>query len=176
LSDEKSSEPTPYTLWEQNRATVLLAKQEKEDQLRATVLKQATAEITAFYTQRQTTFAAAKARIRAEEKDTIADLDRVMRTGATWQKVGRLINLAPRASTVTPAAAGKNSKPSAVVSNNVAAATTTSPSAAASVADAGPPDRLERMRKLIIQLKADADGGAPSNATPAVRPAVAKKK
>jgi len=108
--------PTPLSKWQEQRAQVLSERRRKAEDQKATNLAAAKQELSSFYALRDDRMKNAKKQNRTEEASSKKEYEALMQFGTRWEKVNRLVNVAP--------------KPS----------------------DKGA-GRLDRMRKLLIQLK-----------------------
>jgi len=89
--------PTALSLWEKDRKLVLEERIRKAQAAKVQAQEDAKQEITKFYAQRQETLVRNQATNRADEKNTKADMDALMKGGTLWEKVGKLANLQPKA-------------------------------------------------------------------------------
>jgi len=95
--DEGPKGPTPYSLWEQKRQQILADKQAKADEAKKAIALTAKDEIAKFYNQRTERIAQNKQQNRIDEKTLKAEIATLFQFGQQWEKVGKLINIAPKA-------------------------------------------------------------------------------
>lgn len=88
---------TPLSKWEQERKIVLQERREASRQLKKDGEVQAKKDIEKFHEDRTSTIASRAERNRKEEANSLADLESVMEHGTLWEKVGRLVDLTPKA-------------------------------------------------------------------------------
>jgi len=89
--------PTALSLWEKERKLVIEERIRKAQAAKVQAQEDAKQDITKFYAQRQETLARNQATNRADEKNTKADMDALMKGGTLWEKVAKLADLQPKA-------------------------------------------------------------------------------
>jgi len=89
-------QPSALSLWEQERKNVLADRISKAKESKQQAIAQGKADLDAFYKQRDEIIKKTQAQNRADEKDTRADLDNLMKNGTLWEKVGKMANLQPK--------------------------------------------------------------------------------
>jgi len=112
-------EETPLSVWEKERADLLAEKRAKAEHDKANNLSKAKEELSKFYADADVRLEKTKKLNRADEKNYKSDTAAIFANGTKWEKVNRLVNVAPKA----------GEKPGQ--------------------------SRVERYRKLLIQLKAE---------------------
>jgi len=99
---EAKKGPSAYSIWEMKHAQYLAEKQRKADEAKRVVATQARDDITKFYAMRQERVAQAKLQNRSDEKATKGEIANLFQYGAQWEKVGKMVNLAPKANDKRP--------------------------------------------------------------------------
>lgn len=89
-------QPSALSLWEQERKNVLADRISKAKESKQQAIAQGKADLDTFYKQRDESIKKTQAQNRADEKDTRADLDNLMKNGTLWEKVGKMANLQPK--------------------------------------------------------------------------------
>jgi len=87
---------TPLSIWERERAEILRDRQSKADAEKQTQLATAKEEITKFYADQEAKLEKTKKVNRADEKNYRSDTAAIFTNGTKWEKVNRLVNLAPK--------------------------------------------------------------------------------
>jgi len=95
LPDVDDTKDTAYTAWEAERKKVLAERQAKADQDKQVILAKAKEDIEKFYAQREDKISKSKTQNREDEKNFRSDMESLMKYGNQWEKVGKLVNLAP---------------------------------------------------------------------------------
>jgi len=96
LPDVDDTKDTAYTAWEAERKKVLAERQAKADQDKQIILAKAKEDIEKSYAQREDKIAKTKSQNREDEKNFRTDMESLMKYGNQWEKVGKLVNLAPQ--------------------------------------------------------------------------------
>ena len=109
------------SVWEKERAEILRERQSKADAEKAEQVSTAREEISKFYADQASKLEKNKKVNRADEKQYRSDTAAIFANGTKWEKVNRLVNIAPKT----------GEKPGS--------------------------SRVERYRKLLVQLKAEKD-------------------
>jgi len=112
-------EETPLSVWETERSKFLSDRRSKAESDKAANLAKAKEELSKFYADADARLEKTKKVNRADEKNYKIDTAAIFANGTKWEKVNRLVNVAPKA----------GEKPGQ--------------------------SRVERYRKLLIQLKAE---------------------
>lgn len=95
LQQEEEQE-TPLSIWERERAEVLRERQAKADAEKAAQIATAREEIAKFYADAEAKLEKNKKTNRADEKNYRSDTAAVFANGTKWEKVNKLVNLAPK--------------------------------------------------------------------------------
>jgi len=101
LPDVEDTKDTAYTAWEAERKKVLAERQARADQDKQVILAKAKEDIEKFYAQRDDKVSKTKAQNREDEKIFRTDMESLMKYGNQWEKVGKLVNLAPQKTETT---------------------------------------------------------------------------
>jgi len=90
-------EPTALSLWEEKRAVELMERQQKFVELKQEALSKAQEDIKQFYQSKAEKLEKTKQDNRDDEKNFLVDMENLMKFGSRWEKVNKLVNLAPSA-------------------------------------------------------------------------------
>jgi len=140
--EPKQEEAAALRAWEEERAQVLRERQAKAEADKQRMLQEAKDELDKFYADREATLTKNKKTNRADEKNYRADMKSTFESGSRWEKVNKLIS--------TQGSSAARSAPSASSSEKSAAA-----GAQGGASGSAATSRVERMRKLLVQLKAE---------------------
>jgi len=83
--------------WEADHSAALADKREKARKAKEELLEQARTNIEKFYSERKQKQESIKAQNKENEQGYFSEMKDLMQHGAPWEKVGRLVNLAPKA-------------------------------------------------------------------------------
>jgi len=131
---------TPYGVWQAKREQELAERREKAQKEKARLKAQAKEDIAKFYAEREQKIAKKKETARADEKAYLKDMAVTMEKGTQWEKITKLIHFSP------------NDSPSSSSSP-----ASSSASGKGAVSAAAHKQRTERMKKLLLSLKAKKD-------------------
>jgi len=96
VKQEEDKTPTPYSIWEQKRADVLKARQDKADADKADLVLKAKDELKNFYSSREEKLEKTKKQHRQDEASEAKETAALMESGTRWQKVNKLVDLKPK--------------------------------------------------------------------------------
>jgi len=96
VDEKEEPQETALSLWEAEHELVLKERREKAAVEKRLQQEESRKEIDQFKQNRLNNVEKAKARNRDEEKTNLADLESVMQYGTLWEKVARLVDLAPK--------------------------------------------------------------------------------
>jgi len=82
--------------WEEERRQVLAERQLKADQAKQQLLTQAREDMQKFYSDLEQRVVKNQKQNRLDEKNFRADMKSLMEHGSRWEKVAKVVNLAPR--------------------------------------------------------------------------------
>jgi len=92
-----STEPTPLSLWEEKRAVSLAEREQKALDTKSATSAEAKEAIEKFYRDRDEKLTKNQSVNRADEKSFRSDMESLMKFGTRWEKVNKLVNVAPKA-------------------------------------------------------------------------------
>jgi len=92
----KEEEETPLSIWERERSQLLAERKKKAETDKAELLAHAKEELNKFYADSNTKLEKTKKVNRADEKNFRTDTAEIFKSGTKWEKVNRLVNLAPK--------------------------------------------------------------------------------
>ena len=84
------------SVWERERAEILRERQSKADAEKQQQISTAREEITKFYEDQEAKLEKTKKVNRADEKNYRNDTAAIFEKGTKWEKVNRLVNVAPK--------------------------------------------------------------------------------
>lgn len=88
--------PTPLTQWQERRAQLLAERRAKAANDKAAAVAKAQEELGKFNATREDRIAKTKELNRVDEVNYRKDMEALMAHGARWEKVNKLVNLAPK--------------------------------------------------------------------------------
>lgn len=94
--EQKNEESSAYAQWEAEHRAALMEKRNKARAEKEKLLERAKTDIQKFYELRKVKQASAIERNKGREEDYFTGMRDLMVHGAPWEKVGRLVNLAPK--------------------------------------------------------------------------------
>jgi len=96
LLPEQKNEETPLSIWEKERAQELNSRREAAQVEKLKQLNTAKEELAKFYADREAQLVKVQKANRAEEKNFKAEMKALMEHGSRWEKVHKLVNVAPK--------------------------------------------------------------------------------
>jgi len=96
FQQQEEEQETPLSIWERERAEVLRERQAKADAEKDAQIQTAREEIAKFYADAEAKLEKTKKTNRADEKNYRTDTAAVFANGTKWEKVNKLVNLAPK--------------------------------------------------------------------------------
>jgi len=94
--EQEPEQETALSVWERERAEILRERQSKADAEKQQQISTAREEITKFYDDQQAKLDKTKKVNRADEKNYRNDTAAIFEKGTKWEKVNRLVNVAPK--------------------------------------------------------------------------------
>jgi len=87
---------SPLSQWQERRAVILSERKAKAQSDKASAVAKAREELAKFNAAREDRIAKSKEANRSDETNNRKDMEALMAHGARWEKVNKLVNLAPK--------------------------------------------------------------------------------
>jgi hypothetical protein len=96
LEVQQEAKETPLSIWEAKRSEEMRTRRSEAYDAKEKQVDSAKEEIQKFYADRETRIGNIKSQNREDEQKTKAGLDDLMAYGSDWEKVTKLVDLAPK--------------------------------------------------------------------------------